>query len=303
MTFTLIKNKINILIFILTPLIMVSCSSDDNPKNDDYLSIPDNTFETMLIDQGIDSDGIINQQLLKSDAENITHLDLDYSAHYGEIYNLTGIEGFLNLKNLIATQHSIETINLSFNTKLDTLYLSGNHLTTIDVSSNKNLILLDVQSNLLTSITGLAEATQLKDLDLSWNYLETLSIPNENLEILHLSNNDLTALNINNAVNVKNILLNTNLLTSLDVSTNTLLETLLIPDNNIESINLENNSNLAYLHLFSNSFTSLDVSNNQELVSLKVDRNPDLTCVKIQSGQYIPTVQKSDYQTLNNTCN
>jgi hypothetical protein len=78
---------------------------------------------------------------------------------------------------------------------------------------------------------------------------------------------------------------------------------MLISDNKIQNINLEQNSNLTHLYITSNSLTSIDVSNNQELVDLRVDRNPNLSCIKIQSGQEIPNVSKSDYQELNNNCN
>ena len=88
------------IIFVLALFHIVSCSSDDetpNPLNDTYLSIPDIQFETKLIEQGIDSDGTINQQMLKSDAEAVSILDLNLSNNFGKISDLTGIEGFVNI--------------------------------------------------------------------------------------------------------------------------------------------------------------------------------------------------------------
>lgn len=289
----------------LTLFLIVSCSNDEhpNPINDAYLSIPDPLFETILIEQGIDSDGIINQKMLKADAEEVRLLDLNLSANLGEISDLTGIEGFVNLKLLSAAGQKIENIDLSHNTLLDTVYLTANHISSIDLSHNPNLIFLDLVSNNLSSISGLSSATNLKKLNLSWNYLEELSIHNTSLEVLHISNNELKSIDINGAINLKNILLTTNKLTIVDLSTNTLLETLLISDNKIQNINLAYNSNLTHLYITSNSLTNLDVSNNQKLVDLRVDRNPELTCIKIQNTQDIPTVSKSDYQELNETCN
>ena len=294
--------KSNAILSIIASIFVVSCDKSSDPIQDDYLSIPDNSFETILINNGIDSDGVVNQQLLKSDAKEIATLDLSILS-YGKINDLTGIEGFVNLKKLAVTQHNIEQINLSANTKLDTLYLGGNHLSSIDVSKNTNLIFLDVQSNELTSITGLSEAAKLKDLDLSWNYLQAFSIHNESLEILHLRNNDLESININGTVNLKNILLTTNQLTTIDLSTNVLLETLLISDNNLRHANLEHNSNLSHLYISSNSLISFDVSNNHKLIDLRIDRNPDLSCIKIGNGQNIPNLSISEYQQLNNICN
>ncbi|WP_338358691.1 hypothetical protein [Yeosuana marina] len=306
MKFTFTRNKIIYPIFVLALFIIVSCSSNnenEKPVNDIYLSIPDDHFETILIEQGIDSDGIVNKQILRRDAEEVSHLDLNLTVDFGEISDLTGIQGFTNLTFLSASGQKIETIDLCLNTKLDTLYLQANYLTSIDISNNPNLILVDMLSNQISSINGLSRATNLKTLNLSWNNLEEFSIHNESLEVLHISQNLLKSLDIDGAINLKNILLTSNKLTAVDFSSNTLLETLLISDNKIQNINLQHNSYLTHLYITSNSLTSIDVSNNQELVDLRVDRNPDLTCIKIQSGQEIPTISKSDYQELNNICN
>lgn len=291
-------------LFAVSCCLVISCTNNDNnphPADPIYLTIPDINFEKILINQGIDSDGEINQQLLKTDAEEVSSLDLNTLSD-GPIKDITGIEGFLNLTKLIAVQHDIERINLSTIHFLDTIYLAGNYISSIDISHNPNLILVDIQSNQLTSITGLPNAIKLKKLNLSWNYLEELRIDNESIEVLHLSQNDLRSLNTKGAVNLKNILLTTNKLTTLDLSTNTSLETLLIADNKLLNIDLQYNSNLTHVYLFSNSLTHLDVSHNQELINLKVDRNPDLSCIKIKSGQYIPNVSKSDYQVLSSSC-
>lgn len=303
----IVLNKRIILNAVLITIVslIVSCSNNVNdtpPINNGFISIPDVSFETILIERGVDSDGILNQQILKEDAKKVINLDLSTLSH-GAITNLKGIEGFVNLKKLTVTQHDIEELYLSENTLLDTLYLGGNKLVSIDVSSNTNLILLDAQGNNLTSITGLSNLTKLKNLDLSWNYIEELNIQSESLEILHARDNELKTLNLNEAVSLKNLLLTTNKLTSIDISTNPLLETVLLSNNKIEGIDLSNNIKLSHLHVLDNLFSSLDVSNNQSLVELKVARNPDLTCVKIQNGQNIRIVSKSNYQELNVTCN
>tara|TARA_R110002096_G_scaffold28336_21_gene86001 strand:+ start:7587 stop:8486 length:900 start_codon:yes stop_codon:yes gene_type:complete len=298
--------KFNFTTFVLTSFLFVSSSCDNkitNPTNDIYLSIPDSHFETILIEQGIDSDGVVNQKILKEDAEKVSQLDLNKTSNFGEISNLTGIEGFINIKLLSAALHKIEAVDLSFNTKLDTLFLQGNYLTSIDISNNQNLVFADVQSNELSSIKGLSKATRLKKLNVSWNNLKEFSIQNESIEVLHISQNLLKSFDTSGAINLTNILLTSNELITVDLSSNTLLETLLISDNRIQNISLEHNRNLTHLYITSNSLTNLNVSNNKELVDLRVDRNPDLTCIEIKNGQEIPTVSLSDYQELNNVCN
>ncbi|WOD43555.1 hypothetical protein [Hwangdonia lutea] len=296
-------------IFLFALFLITACSNENestNPINDDYISIPDNHFETKLIEQGIDTDGVVNQQMLKTDAEKVTRLDLNLSANFGEISDLTGIEGFVNLTLLSAANQKIQTVDLSFNTKLDTIYMIGNYLKTIDLSKNINLIFADLQANEFdssNSIIGLSNATGLKDLDLSWNYLEEFNIHNESLEVLHISHNDLKSIDTDGAVNLKHLLLTSNKLETVDFSTNTAIETLLISDNQLPTLNLEYNSNLTHLYISSNMLSSFDVSNNYKLVDLRIDRNPDLTCIKVYNGQKIPTIHKSDTQELSLICN
>jgi hypothetical protein len=285
---------------IITSCFVISCTSDDETEHL-YLDIPDEIFETILIKQGIDSDGKINQKILKADAKAVSVLDLNDLSN-GEITSLAGVEGFVNLKKLYVTKHSIEHIDLSANILLDTLYLSGNHISDIDLSNNINLVLIDIQSNNLSSISGLSKLEKLIDLDLSWNYFEEFSIHNKSLEVLHFSHNDLKSLNTTGAVNLKNVYMPSNKLEAVDFSTNTSLETILVSNNKLQQISIEHNIELTHLYISSNALTNIDVSNNKNLVDLRVDRNPVLTCVKIKSGQYIPTVFLSDYQELNSIC-
>lgn len=296
----------NTLYFILTTLSLLSCSNDiDNPDNLDskYVFIPDNFFEEILIEQNIDSDNTVDGKILRSDAEKVYTLDLNKEQHFGNIKNLTGIESFKNITKLTAVSHEITSIDLSHNQLLDTLYLIGNYLKEINFTQNPNLIYIDIQSNELEIIKGLSSATKLRKLNASWNNLETFNIQNPSLEVLHISQNFLTELNINEATNLKNLLLTSNKLASLNISSNHKLETLLTSDNHIESINLENNRNLTHLYITSNNLNRLDVSNNLKLIELKVDRNPNLTCIKKLSNQNIPSISLSTYQTISSNCN
>ncbi|MDO3693765.1 hypothetical protein QVZ41_02745 [Wenyingzhuangia sp. chi5] len=298
--------KNNTLYTVLAILSILSCSSDldtsEVPANK-YISIPDSSFEKILIEQNIDSDNTVNGKILKSDAEKVSILDLNKEQHFGNIEDLRGIEGFTNLTKLTAISHQITSVDLSNNQLLDTLYLIGNHLKEISFVKNPNLVLIDIQANELESIKGLSYATKLKKLNASWNHLETFNIQNPSIEVLHISQNLLTELNIDGAINLKNLLLTSNKLTLLNTSSNTKLETLLTSDNQIENISIENNRNLTHLYITSNNLNSLDVSNNLKLIELKVDRNPNLTCIKKHYNQNIPSTSLSTYQTISSNCN
>lgn len=300
------RNSLTNLVVVLALSLIISCSRDDETliqMDNIYLNIPDIHFESKLIELGIDSDGIVNQQMLRSDAEKLNRLDLNLSASSGKIVDFTGIEGFVNITFLSAAGQEIKDVDLSFNTKLDTIFLSGNQLTTIDISNNLNLILLDIQSNELSVITGLSKSTNLKNVNLSFNNFEEISINNTSIEVLLISHNLLKSIDIKDALNLKNLFIILNQLTTVDFSSNRLLETLVISGNKFQNINLEKNIHLTHLYSSSNLLTRLDVSKNQELIDLRVDRNPALTCIKILNSQEIPNVSLSDYQELNTICN
>ncbi|WP_319589998.1 hypothetical protein [uncultured Draconibacterium sp.] len=269
---------------LLCAIVIASCTKDDEHTEliNDFVTIPDNQFESILIEQNIDSDGVVNQKISKTDALDVTHLDLDFSASGMYVEDLTGIEGFTNLTFLSASSHLIEDIDLSQNTQLDTVLL---------------------QANEIQSIQGLSNLNNLIKLDLSWNLLDSLSFKNESIEILLASNNLLEFFEVENADKLKSIILTSNKLSTVNLGTYPLLETLLLSDNLLQSIDLEQNGNLSYLYISGNSLSELSVSSNQNLVDLRVDRNPLLTCIHINNNQEIPTVSLSEYQVLSTNCN
>ena len=95
--------------------------------------IPDIIFEQALIDAGIDKDFTVNGQVANKDIENVKELDISSR----QIGDLTGIEGFINLKKLDITDNIIGTINLSNNTKLESLMCGDNPATELDLTKNK----------------------------------------------------------------------------------------------------------------------------------------------------------------------
>jgi hypothetical protein len=106
-------------------------------------NIPDLNFEQALIDLGIDSDGIINGQVLTSDIENVTELNVVNEG----IFDLTGIEGFASLESLEVSRNSLSTLDVSNNIQLKELHCSNDSspnmtIESLDLSNNINLELL-----------------------------------------------------------------------------------------------------------------------------------------------------------------
>lgn len=260
----------------------VSCTKDTEIETPtpigEIVEIPDINFEKELVLQGIDSDGIVNQKILKSDIDKVTKLSL-----YGSgINSLDGIEFFSNLKRL---------------------YADDNNLTTIDVSNNILLDTISLTSNNLETVKGLDKAKNLVWLSLSWNYFTEFTLDNDNVKNFLMDHNDLVSLEINNAPKLESAILNINKIQNLDFSKSPLLKVLIFSANKVKSINFDNNLNLEYIYCSSNLFTEFDLSKLTNLIDVRVDRNPTLNCIKIALGQQIPTLKLSDYQQAKVDCN
>ncbi|WP_026990666.1 T9SS type A sorting domain-containing protein [Flavobacterium subsaxonicum] len=149
-------------------------------------AIPDPGFESALINLNIDSDGIVNGQVLTSDLETVTELDLDFwLGNTPAIYNLSGLEGFSNLQELTINQTELSSINISQCSQLQKLECSGNMLTSIDVSQNP--LLEELRCG---NYSDLGYSNEIVDIDLS---------NNPNIRIL-----DASTMNTIDRINLKN---------------------------------------------------------------------------------------------------
>ena len=108
--------------------------------------IPDANFEQRLISFGYDN--ILDGTVLTAAIDTVTHLEVSY---YG-ISDLTGIEDFTDLTELFCAYNGLTSLDVSQNTALSFLNLTGNQLTSIDVSQNTSLTQLWCDDNQLTSI-------------------------------------------------------------------------------------------------------------------------------------------------------
>ena len=227
----------------------------------DVVYIPDEVFEQALINLGFDSDGIINHQILKTDALRIDDLYVEHSAGSEKISDLTGIEAFSNMWRLECQFNELTSLDVSQNTSLTHLLCGGNQLTELDVSKNTNLIVLSCYENLLTSL-DLTKNTALTHLICPENSITSLDVTqNTALESLRCAGNELT---------------------SLDVSQNTLLWQLVCEGNHLTSLDLSQNTLLTEIDCRFNSLVNLDVrnGNNSNITSFKAITN-DLTCISV----------------------
>src|SRR5690606_30053724 len=240
-------------------------------------AIPDPNFEQALINLGIDSDGIINGQVLTSDIDTVTTLTIRYK----NITNLTGIEGFASLASLDVRGNHLTSLETSQNLNLSYLDCTANPLTFMDISANA-----------LLKTLNLSVVHRLRQINLSGNYsLETLILDDTWINTIDLSDNlnlktllfrgiPVSDLNLSNNLQLEYIDVFGANLSELDVSNNVALKELVlgnidgVVNQEISSLDLSNNTNLEVLYaqnLFNLEYLNLKNGNNTIL-------NVELSC-------------------------
>ncbi|WP_417855759.1 T9SS type A sorting domain-containing protein [Xanthomarina gelatinilytica] len=174
-----------------------------------YTPIPDIAFEQQLINDGIDSNTIIDGQILTSEANNYSGaLDIANSG----ISDLTGIEAFFNITSINFNYNAgitsvdltnsplltsitgigcsgLNFVNVSGLANLTTLNLRSCGLSSIDLSTNVALETLNIRKNSITSL-DLSLNTALTSLDAKENSLTFLDMRNGNNANVTLFNSD-----------------------------------------------------------------------------------------------------------------
>lgn len=112
-------------------------------------------------------------KISQKDADGATFIDL--SNTYDTVKSLKGIENFKNLKELKAASMAISDLDLSSNTKLATVDMSGNPLTSLNVSGLTALTSLNLGHTALTSL-DLSSTTALANLTIGGTSLAFLDL-------------------------------------------------------------------------------------------------------------------------------
>lgn len=101
--------------------------------------IPDPNFEYVLIQKNIDSDGVINGQILTEDALAVTELFITSPSPYDGFFieDLTGLEAFVNIDSLTIISLMLNNgVDVSTLTNLKYFHTNGCMLESIDLSNN-----------------------------------------------------------------------------------------------------------------------------------------------------------------------
>lgn len=232
--------------------------------------IPDDNFEQLLIDRGIDT-GPLDNYVLTSAISGITMLDVS-----GEnIENLTGIEGFAALTTLDCSSNLLFELDVSQNLSLTNLICFNNYLSQLDVAINTSLVALNCSNNRLSQL-DVSTNTTLEELIVDSNFLTSLDLSaNSNLQILNCNSNNLPdgGLNLASNTGLLELFCSDNNFVNLDVTQNAMLTKLDISGNRLSMIDLTQNGGLQDLDASSNFIVSIDLTANTALDTLNVSSN------------------------------
>lgn len=244
-------------------LLFIQCSK---PTISNEISIPDESFLEALTELGIDRDK--NGRISEIEAEAVKTIRIWPS----DISDLRGIEYFINLDTLSVTMNPLSEIDLSQNKHLKFLELIGCELTTLDLSENTELKYLDCSSRLAMK-----------------NYLTELNVSACNdLEYLSCIENQITNLNLASNTNLLSLHCGYNMISSLDVSQNINLTTLHCNNNMLTALDVSKNIELNNMICCGNNFTDFDISNNSKLVKIGIDNMPGLIRVCVWTMPFPP---------------
>lgn len=220
------------------------------------VSIPDTAFLYALIEEGVDVNG--DSLISISEAEAITKVYVPFAP----IYDMTGIEKFVNLDTLICYNTPLTSLDVSNCTALKYLDVSARCyfvgpcgkgvLKTLDVSNNPTLEELYCDGNMLTSL-DVPDYTALKELN--------------------CGGNQLTSLNVSECVALKKLFCSGNELTSLDATGCKALTELSCIGNQLSSLDLSSSVKLMQLDCYANQLSTLDLSNNPTLLDVDCKDN------------------------------
>jgi len=233
------------------------------------VNIPDANFKTVLV-----GDTLINTN---QDGEiQVSEANSYYGAIHVDSLNisdLSGIESFTLIYDLLCRNNQLTTIDLSSNTELLSLHLNNNLLTNLDLSNNPNIYYLYCSGNQLSTL-NVSNISVLNTLNCDNNQLTNLDVSNNiNLISFNCNYNNLNTLDVSNNINLAYFVCNHNQLNTIDITNNPDIFSFDCSDNMLSTLDLSGNFNLSTFRCSSNQLTVLDLSNNPNLVILDCKSN------------------------------
>ena len=156
---------------------------------------------------------------------------------------------------------------------IQSLTIDNNELISLKIYSNENLVTLSCVNNHLDELDLPNECQALQVLHVSNNELSAIEVTHIPLLYhLYAENNQLTYLDVSGNSNLFQLMLGNNKITAIKLSVN--LSALNLSGNPIENIDLSNNPNLMNIDVSFTSITDLDLSNNPNLIAISLEGLP-----------------------------
>jgi Leucine-rich repeat (LRR) protein len=225
------------------------------------INIPDANFKAKLLEASpsnyiaknlsganfkIDSNN--DNEIQTTEALQVSELNVVFS----NISSLLGISDFINIKKIHCDSNQIISLDLQSLLNLEILNCTYNQLTSLNVQGLTNIAKINCGNNQLTSL-NLSGLTSLYELRCYYNQISNLNI---------------------NSTHLNRLECNFNLLTSLDLTNQTLLQYLVCNNNNLSSLNLDYLQNVTYFICGNNQLSSLNLNNMIKLT--RIDCNDNL---------------------------
>ena len=230
--------------------------------NAQNVNIPDPNFKSFLL-SSLQFNPNQDTEISITEANAFTGL-MDCSGL--NISDLTGVEAFVNMTELLCYNNNITALDVSALTSLTRLICGDNQLSSLNVNSNTNLERLSFGGTNQISSINVSNNTNLKGV----------AFHNQPISIIDLSNNPLiddvqctgssiTELDLSNNPSLINLFATNTQIDSLDVSSNINLQVLLVDSNqNLEYLNVKNGNNTAIFYYDSRvtpNLTCIEVDN------------------------------------------
>ena len=159
--------------------------------------VPDDNFEAYLEANGMGNFMANDDYVTTANINTVTNLNIPSLA----ITDLTGIEDFTALTELMCSSNPLTSLDVTQNLALRNFNCRDNQLTSLDVSQNTALTQLRCSSNQLTSL-DITQNTALNSLFCDDNQLTSLDVSqNTSLTFLLCYSNQLTSLDSRNGNN------------------------------------------------------------------------------------------------------
>ncbi len=277
---------------------IITVTQDPNYLNAEYIDFVDENFKAALLDGynytnpttsavttiTVDTNGDGNISYEEALAVRVMMLDYDSIAQMPEI------KYFTQLDTLSVSNNQLTELDLTDLISLEYLDCEDNQLTELNIEANAMLTDLNISHNTISAI-NLSQNTMLTNLDASNCSLTELDLSsNTALSQVDLSENSLTELSFENSPSVEMISCEDNLISSLNIYGCTELTDLSASSNMLTLIDLSTNTMLSSAHLSDNELTEINIDQNSALRTLEINNN-SLTTLGISANSNLMFIE------------